>query len=419
MNHHDVIIIGGGASGVMCAIACKDFGLDVVLLEGTDRICKKVLTTGNGRCNITNSSIKEPFLSYHSKNNDFFTDTLKNFSVNDTINFFSILGLPLIELENGKMYPRSLQASSVIDIFRMALDDREIPLYLNHKVNSIIKTKKGFTLSIKNSEDTFSCKKLILCTGGKSAANTGSDGSGYTLAKTLGHNIINPLPGIVQLKLNYPHLKALSGVKFNGWVDLFINDKLIRREFGEILFTDYGISGPPILQISSNASIALSMKKKVQIKIDMLPDMDEDTLINFLEGHFGMFGHRSVTESFIGIINKKLIPTILKEAHISSLHKPCYELEWEEKSNIYNLLKSWAFEVSDTNSFSNAQVTVGGVDTSEVNSNSLESKLCKNLFFCGEVLDVNGDCGGFNLQWAWSSALAAAKAVKNNITNSK
>ena len=208
MNHHDVIIIGGGASGVMCAIACKDFGLDVVLLEGTDRICKKVLTTGNGRCNITNSSIKEPFLSYHSKNNDFFTDTLKNFSVNDTINFFSILGLPLIELENGKMYPRSLQASSVIDIFRMALDDREIPLYLNHKVNSIIKTKKGFTLSIKNSEDTFSCKKLILCTGGKSAANTGSDGSGYTLAKTLGHNIINPLPGIVQLKLNYPHLKA-------------------------------------------------------------------------------------------------------------------------------------------------------------------------------------------------------------------
>ena len=317
------------------------------------------------------------------------------------------------------MYPRSLQASSVIDIFRMALDDREIPLYLNHKVNSIIKTKKGFTLSIKNSEDTFSCKKLILCTGGKSAANTGSDGSGYTLAKTLGHNIINPLPGIVQLKLNYPHLKALSGVKFNGWVDLFINDKLIRREFGEILFTDYGISGPPILQISSNASIALSMKKKVQIKIDMLPDMDEDTLINFLEGHFGMFGHRSVTESFIGIINKKLIPTILKEAHISSLHKPCYELEWEEKSNIYNLLKSWAFEVSDTNSFSNAQVTVGGVDTSEVNSNSLESKLCKNLFFCGEVLDVNGDCGGFNLQWAWSSALAAAKAVKNDITNSK
>lgn len=419
MNHHDVIIIGGGASGVMCAIACKDFGLDVILLEGTDRICKKVLTTGNGRCNITNSSIKEPFLSYHSKNNGFFTDTLKNFSVNDTINFFSILGLPLIELENGKMYPRSLQASSVIDIFRMALEDREIPLCLNHKVNSIIKTKKGFTLSTKNSEDTFSCKKLILCTGGKSAANTGSDGSGYTLAKTLGHNIIAPLPGIVQLKLNYPNLKALSGVKFNGWVDLFIDDKLTRREFGEILFTDYGISGPPILQISSSASIALSMKKKVQIKIDMLPDMDEDTLINFLEGHFGMFGHRSVMESFVGIINKKLIPILLKEALISSLHKPCYELEWEEKSNIYNLLKSWTFEVSDTNSFSNAQVTVGGVDTREIDSNSLESKLCRNLFFCGEILDVNGDCGGFNLQWAWSSALAAAMAVKSDIMKSE
>lgn len=414
MNHHDVIIIGGGASGVMCAIACKDFGLDVAILEGTDRICKKVLTTGNGRCNITNSSIKEPFLSYHSRNNGFFTDTLKNHSVSDTINFFSLLGLPLVELENSKMYPRSLQASSVIDVFRMALEDRNIPLYLNQKVSSIMKTKKGFTLSIKNGEDTFSCRKLILSTGGKSAAATGSDGSGYTLAKSLGHHIINPLPGIVQLKLDYPHLKALSGVKFNGWAELFIDGKIIRREFGEILFTDYGISGPPILQVSSNASVALSMKKKVQLKIDMIPDMNEDSLINFLEGHFGMFGHRSVMESFIGIINKKLIPILLKEAHISSIHKPCYELEWEEKLNIYNLLKSWTFEVSDTNTFANAQVTVGGIDTKDINSNSLESKLCKNLFFCGEVLDVNGDCGGFNLQWAWSSALAVARAVKSD-----
>ena len=312
------------------------------------------------------------------------------------------------------MYPRSLQASSVIDVFRMALEDRNIPLYLNQKVSSIMKTKKGFTLSIKNGENTFSCKKLILSTGGKSAANTGSDGSGYTLAKSLGHSIINPLPGIVQLKLNYPHLKALSGVKFNGWAELFIDDKIIRREFGEILFTDYGISGPPILQVSSHASVALSMGKKVQLKIDMMPDMSEDSLINFLEGHFGMFGHRSVMESFIGIINKKLIPILLKEAQISSIHKPCYELEWEEKSNIYNLLKSWKFEVSDTNAFSNAQVTVGGVDTKDIDSNSLESKLCKNLFFCGEILDVNGDCGGFNLQWAWSSAMAVAESVKRS-----
>lgn len=418
MNYHDIIIIGGGAAGVMCSIACKDFGLDVAILEGTDRICKKVLTTGNGRCNITNNLIKEPFSNYHSRNNGFFSNTLKNFSVNDTVDFFSILGLPIIELDNGKMYPRSLQASSVVDIFRMSLEDRKVPLYLNHKVNSIIKTKKGFNVSIKNSEDVFSCKKLILCTGGKSAANTGSDGYGYNLAKSLGHNIINPLPGIVQLKLNYPHLKAMSGVKFNGWAYLFVDDKLIKKDFGEILFTDYGISGPPILQISSSASIALSMKKKVQLKIDMLPDMDEDYLVNFLEGHFGMFSHRSVMESFVGIINKKLIPTLLKESHVSSLHKPCYELDWKEKSNIYNLLKSWTFEISDTNSFSNAQVTVGGVNTKDVNSESLESNLCKNLFFCGEILDVTGDCGGFNLQWAWSSAMAVANAVKSDIVNS-
>lgn len=413
MIFHDVIIIGGGASGVFSSISCKDLGLDVAILEGSDRICRKVLTTGNGRCNITNAFISYPFLNYHSDNNEFFIDTLKDFSVDDTVNFFSILGLPLITLEGSKMYPMSLQASSVVDLFRLAIEDRSIPLYTNHKVASIKKVKDTFTISIRDNDEVFSCNKLIIATGGKSATNTGSDGSGYTLSKSFGHSIVNPVPAIVQLKLDYKHLKALSGVKFNGYAEIFVNGKSKRKEFGEILFTDYGISGPPILQISRIASKSLILKENVEIKIDMLPDISMNDLNSFLDNHLGTFSYRSLADCFVGIINKKLIPVILKECGITSIHKPAYELTWDERKTLLNVFKFWTFKVTDTNSFNNAQVTCGGINTCEVDSLTLQSKLIKNLYFCGEILDVDGDCGGFNLQWAWSSASKVAKSCYN------
>ena len=205
MIYHDLIIVGGGASGLMAAVVAKDFGMDVAIVEGTDRVGKKILTTGNGRCNITNSTISSPYTTYHSENSNFFNDALNSFSIEDTKNFFLFLGFPLVELENGKMYPKSLQASSVVDIFRMAIEDKQIPVYTNSKITSISK-KKNFLLSTSNEEyDGFSCHQLILCCGGKSAVKTGSDGSGYKLAKHFGHSIIEPIPGIVQLKLDYPY----------------------------------------------------------------------------------------------------------------------------------------------------------------------------------------------------------------------
>jgi predicted Rossmann fold flavoprotein len=311
-------------------------------------------------------------------------------------------------LEGDKLYPLSLQASSVLDVFRMALEDRNIPVYLNSKVKDIKKTSTGFKINT-TSEDTYECNKLILCCGGKSAPNTGSDGSGFSLAKTLKHSIVNPVPALVQLKLTYKHLKALSGVKFNGFSEILINKTSIKKEFGEILFTDYGISGPPILQLSRIASYALSESKPVHITIDMMPDLSKENLIDFLENHWGFFNYRSVLNSFIGLVNKKIIPILLKEASISNIHKPCYELSWNEKQSIFNLLKNWTFEVYDTNSFKNSQVTAGGVNTDEVSPITLESKLVSNLYFAGELLDVDGDCGGFNLQWAWSSGFIAGK----------
>ena len=185
------------------------------------------------------------------------------------------------------------------------------------------------------------CKKLIIACGGKSAPKTGSDGSGYTLAKSLGHSIIEPNPAIVQLKLSHNKLKALSGIKFNGYAEVLCDGKSIRKEFGEILFTDYGISGPPILQISREASLGCFKGKEVKILVDMMPDKSLKELEDFLEGHFAVFSCREVINSLIGVVNKKMIPILLREAGIDNLHKPCYELTWKEKKALVNLMKSW------------------------------------------------------------------------------
>lgn len=415
MIYHDLIIVGGGASGLMAAILAKDFGLDVAIVEGTDRVGKKILTTGNGRCNISNSSISYPFKNYHSSNKDFFINALNSFSIDDTRNFFLSLGLPIIELEDNKLYPQSLQASSVVDIFRLAIEDRNIPLYTNCKVKTIHKKNK-FKLSTDNDEfNEFSCRKLLLCCGGKSAVKTGSDGSGHKLAENLGHKVTKLMPGIVQLKLDYPRLKGLSGIKFDGKVSLISNKKIIREEFGEILFTDYGISGPPILQISSTVSRCLNKNEDVWIKVDMMPDKILDEVSNVIYGHLSMFSHRSISNSLIGVLNKKLIPILLKDIGVDNIHIPCFDLDWQYQNELINRLKDWKFKCIGTKEFQNAQVTVGGIDTNEVDSNTLESKIVKDLYFAGELLDVDGDCGGFNLQWAWSSAYFAVNSIVKNM----
>ncbi|MGH4051727.1 MAG: NAD(P)/FAD-dependent oxidoreductase [Clostridium sp.] len=407
---HSLIIIGGGASGLMAALVAKNSGIDVAIIEGSDRVGKKILTTGNGRCNISNANINND--RYHSDNLHFFDLALASFTTKDTIDFFASLGLPLVTVDGDKMFPMSMQASSVLDILRFAMEEKNIPIYTNTKAKDITKLKNGFKLRCSD-DNIYECDRLIIATGGKCAPKTGSDGSGYTLAMQLGHSIIPQVPALVQLKLNYSKLKALSGVKFDAASEIFINGLCLQTEFGETLFTDYGISGPPILQLSRTAAYGLSKNNKVSLKIDMLPTITSEDLKEFLNKHWSLFGNRTVFDSFIGIINKKMIPIILKEAKIENIHKLCRDLDLKEKSDIYGLLKHWEFQVTGTNSFANAQVTAGGINTKEVNPKTLESNITKNLYFAGEVLDVDGDCGGFNLQWAWSSgAVAALNASK-------
>ncbi|WP_044480602.1 BaiN/RdsA family NAD(P)/FAD-dependent oxidoreductase [Paenibacillus antibioticophila] len=431
-KHHTLLIIGAGASGLMAAVTARDLGIDTAIIEGNDRLGKKVLTTGNGRCNITNKSTAtgtDEALNlsskYHSNQAEFPLPVLRQFGVRQTVDFFNTLGLPLTAIENGRMYPMSLQAASVLNIFQIALEDRNVPIYFKTKVLDVIVSEghPRFTIQCQTENEgevTYTSDYLFLCTGGLTAPKTGTDGSGYTLAQRLGHTLIDPVPGIVQLKLDSPYLAELSGVKFEGWGHILVNGEVIRSEYGEVLFTNYGASGPPILQLSRKAAYQLGQGERVILSLDMMPDRTEEEVVDFLDTHWGMFGHRTVANSLIGIVNKKLIPVLLKEAGMDEdQNLLCQDMSWKTRKALCGLMKRWNFIVTDTNGFPNAQTTAGGIDTRDLQEGTLESKLVPGLYFAGEVMDVDGDCGGYNLQWAWSSGYTAATALADRIAGKR
>ncbi|TVX99879.1 NAD(P)/FAD-dependent oxidoreductase [Cohnella terricola] len=430
--HHKLFIIGAGAAGLMAAVVAKDLGIDTAILERNDRIGKKVLMTGDGRCNITNESTATGMdegvallRKYHSTQAEFPLGVLEQFGIRQTIDYFFMLGLPLTKLKEGMMYPMSLQAASVLDIFQLALEDREVPVYFNNKVVDVIVSTDHPRFTIVCQTETeervvYTSEYLFLCAGGSAAPNTGSDGSGYTLAQRLGHSLIEPVPAIVQLRLQYPHMKALSGIKLQGKAHIAVNGEVVRSESGEIHFAEYGLSGPTILQLGREAAYHLAEGDSVTVTVDLMPGRSDEQLVDFLEMHWGIFGHRTVVESFIGILHKKLVPVLLKEAGIDQQpHMLCQDLSWKTKKKFYRLLKHWEFKVIDTNGFANAQTTAGGIDTTELVEGTLESKLVPGLYLAGEVMDVDGDFGGYNLQWAWSSGYVAAKSLAQQVAEGK
>ena len=409
-NTQNIIVIGGGASGMMAAISAALHNGNVVVAERLDRVGKKLLATGNGRCNLTNSIINVS--RYHGEDTSFFEPIYKQFDLNKTVDFFEHIGVTIKEEEDGKMFPLSGQASSVLDQLRYEMKKLNIPELCGYDVKSIKKNNNKFNIYFNNGE-VKSFDRVILCTGGRANPNLGSNGSGYKLAMSFGHKIIEPFPAIVQIKLNAPYLKAVKGVKFIGKASIISNNKVLRCESGEILFTEYGISGPPILQLSRIAGEAEIKHKKTSIVLDMFPDIDESSLLNMLKRRTGYDPGKPLDFSFIGFLNKRLIPVVLKAAGISDINKECKSTSEDELYNIVKIFKEWKIEITGTQSYSDAQVTAGGIDVSDVNSVTLESRLAGGLYFAGEVLDIDGDCGGFNLQWAWSSGyIAGMNAAK-------
>lgn len=413
MERHDIIIAGGGASGVFLALLLADYGKDVMIIEAKDRILKKLLTTGNGRCNLTNEKVMENYRSMYScsdENYDF--SPLKDFDLSDTLSYFSSLGLNVTTLDEHKMYPLSLQSSSVVDILRLSLAEKNIPLKLNEKVNAI--DKKGKTFNLTTNLMQYECETLIICTGGMAAPGTGSDGSMYKLLRSLGHRIITPMPSLVQMKLYHPSLRALSGVKVTGRGTLLLSGEETRQEYGELLFTDYGISGPPVLQLSRFLHPHLEEGKELTISLDLFPDKSLSEVTDMILNHAALFSYRSAIDAFKSLLPSKLIPVLLKESGIDRPSGILGEIDHRHLIRLSALLKAWTFNVSGTQGFNMAQGTFGGVDLKEV-KRSLESKKVPGLYLTGEVLDVLGACGGFNLQWAWSTAGTVMKALTGQL----
>ncbi|NMA87393.1 MAG: NAD(P)/FAD-dependent oxidoreductase [Tissierellia bacterium] len=399
-----VLIIGGGAAGMMAAITAKRKGADVLVLERNNRVGKKILATGNGRCNYTNINLD--IENYHGENPKFAYSSLSKFGVWETIDFFEKLGItPAIE-DSGKVFPLSFQSSSVLDVLRFEMEELGIEVLTEAFVKDIEKENK-FTITLNNGEKIYG-DKVIITTGGNAAPGTGSDGHGYNLAKALGHSIVPVFPGLVQLKLAGELFKQMDGVKFLGKVGLYRNGELIKEDNGDILFTNYGISGPPILQLSRTALEFLNKGNYMELGISIIHTKTLEELEEYLKYRFEFMPRKTIEIGLIGFINKRLIIPILKELNIDK-NKQIAHLSNEEIHQISEILIDWRFNIIGSNPFKDAQTTAGGVDTNEINPSTMESKLVKGLFFAGEIVDIDGDCGGFNLQWAWSSGYVAGE----------
>ena len=401
-----VTVIGGGSSGMMAAISAARSGAAVMLLEARDRVGKKLLVTGNGRCNLSNADCA--LSRFHGGDPGFVARVLSAFPVVDTLDFFEKLGVACKTEDEGKIFPQPDQASAVLDLLRFELERLEVDVRTGHEVRRIVPGAGGFTLPLAAGGE-LQAGRVILAAGGAAGPQFGSDGAGFRLGRDAGHRVIEPLAALVPLRLRGDGLRKLKGVKFIGRAEIRCGPEVLRRESGEILFTDNGVSGPPVLQLSRAASVALRDHREPQIVLDLFPGLDLEQLDAALAGRFRQQGEKTLAFGLVGLLNKRLIPVVLAAAGVADPDISCAALPAGERKRLAALLKGWPFPVAGTQPWPQAQVTAGGIALDEVNPDTLESRLVPGLFFCGEVLDVDGDCGGFNLQWAWSSGQVAGR----------
>jgi predicted Rossmann fold flavoprotein len=407
MNIYDVIIVGGGASGIMAALSANENGnQNILILEKNNRIGKKILVTGNGRCNYTNVTMTSSDYIHP----EFVEKVFNQFGFSDTIDFFDNLGIIAKVEEEGKTYPLSEQASTFLDVFLFELNIRKIDVETEQTVISISKNREIFQVKTVEGRQ-FNSKNVIIATGGKSMSITGSDGSGFEIVEKLGHKTTNLFPALVKLRVESEHLKHLSGVKINTQVDLLLNDEIVQTENGDVLFANYGISGPTILEISRKANELLLERKKPELRVVLIQSISKARIID----RFQNSSEKEISQALIGIVNKRFISVLLKEAKIEKSNLLVKQLSKEQLFSLVNLLFDWRFKITGSLGFEDSQVTAGGVDINEVDAKTLQSKVISGLFFSGEVLDIDGRCGGFNLQWAWSSGYVAGKNASENL----
>lgn len=388
-----VAIIGGGASGLICAIFCAKSSISVDLFEQNEKCAKKILASGNGRCNITNISATPN--DYFSQNPLFTQNALTEFGYEQFEKFCNSIGLILDVKEDGKVYPLSNEAKSVAALLTEYATNLGVSFHFQEKITSLEPLLGKYDA-------------VVVATGSQAAPQLGGNGDGIELARMIGHSIEPTYPSLVGLHLNSKLCKKMSGAKSTATITLVIDNKISQTTNGDILFSDYGASGFAILDISEQASKSLMQKKKVAIRIDLVPTLSQEKLSSHITRTMQTAPNMSTINLLSSIIPYKTSMALLEHLEIAS-QQPIRLLNQKRVANITNTLRSWQFEVTDTHGFKHAEVCGGGVSTKEINPKTMESLKRKNIYFCGEVLDVVGRRGGFNFAFAWASGYLVAK----------
>lgn len=400
----DVIVIGGGAAGMMAAITAARNGCRVTILEHKELPGKKILATGNGRCNFTNTV--QGLECYRGDTPAFVLPSLKLFDAEASIDFFKELGV-WTKIKEGYCYPRTMQASAIRDALLRELQRLGVTICNDIGIRKVSKEKDIFRIESKSGD--YLAKTCILATGGNASPKSGSDGSGYLYAKQMGHHLVDIVPALVSLISDAKWLKEVKGVRTEGRITLDIDGRETASDCGELQLTDYGISGIPTFQVSRFAGKALRKGQKVSVRLDFLPEISAEELYQWLLTEVLKKPYVSGTELLSGLINQKLAAIIARESNMPDHGwKRITHSETEQTiRRVAERLKGTELGITGTGSFHQAQVTAGGICVDEVNADTMESCLEKGLFFAGEILDVDGICGGYNLQWAWSSGYCA------------
>ena len=400
----DVVIIGAGASGLVTAIVSARRGKKVLILEKNNKVGKKLLATGNGKCNITN---QRPTLErFYSHNPKFIAQVFEGYGYQDIKQFFKSIGLELIEAKEGKVFPMSLQASSVVELLACECEQLGVEIRCNVEVGQI--NKEQGLYNIKHSQGKVTTPKVVIATGHVSAPQLGGVLDGVRFAQSLGHSIIKDFPTLVQLTSLRKDLAQMAGVKVESRVTLKQGKQTIQKQ-GDVLFTAYGISGLAILDISRFVMEALIHSPTVKLEIDLMPKMSREQLVSLMKKSLRKKSEKPLELWLQGFINKKLIQPILEPLKLPKLLESQVTVEHIEK--IVQGLKAFTFVVNGSRGYKGAEVATGGVNTREVEAKSMESKKQKGLYLTGEVLDVDGDRGGFNLHFAWVCGIRAGKRV--------
>ncbi len=416
MDKYDVIIIGAGAAGLIAAGRAGELGAKVLVLEKMERAGRKLLITGKGRCNVTNEAPISEFMKHIFPNPRALKHAFNNFFNKDIVSILQSHGVGTEVERGGRIFPVSDKSADVVNALVKYACRKNVTISYHEKVEEIVTENqqiKGVITSKNGQKHEYQCKSVIICTGGKSYPATGSDGDGYKLAKTLGHTVSTVLPALVPVETEgnvAPELQGLSLKNVNA--SIWIDGKKANEEFGEMLFTHFGVSGPIILTLSRFIVQELHKGKKPELSVDLKPALDDQQLDNRLQRDLNEHGKKQVENIFKEWLPSKMIPVFLSILAIDSA-KLCNQVTSAERKKIRLLMKDFRFKITGNRSFKEAIITSGGINTSEIDFKTMESKVVKSLFFAGEVIDFDADTGGYNLQIAWSTGyLAGESCVK-------